>query len=109
VSGPGAFETRTAEQRTVLMDNAVAHQADAVSTRPRPVYTCEMARRIKAPVLITNGERSPHFFHVVTDELARCIGHAQRASLPASHSVPQEAGAEFDRVVLSFLADPGSD
>jgi pimeloyl-ACP methyl ester carboxylesterase len=104
VSGPGAFEQRSAEQKAMLMDNAVAHQVDAISSRPRPVYTCEMARRISVPVLITNGQRSPAFFHAVTDELARCIGHAKRASFPASHGVPQEAPAEFDDAVLSFLA-----
>lgn len=108
VSGEGAFEERTAEQKAMLMDNAVAHQVDAVSTRPRPIYTCEMAKRITVPVLISNGQRSPRFFHAVTDELASCIGHGRRVSLPASHGVPQEARAEFDRAVLSFLAEPSS-
>ena len=106
VSGPGAFEKRTAGQRAMLMDNAVAHQADAISTRRRPIYTCEMAKRIFMPVLITNGQNSPRFFHDVTDELARCIGHAERAAFPASHGVPQEARTEFDRTLLSFLAGP---
>jgi non-heme chloroperoxidase len=106
VSGPGAFEARTAEQKAMLMDNAVAHQVDAISTRPRPIYTCEMAKRISVPVLISNGQRSPHFFHAVTDELARCVGHAERAAFPASHGVPLEAPAEFDEAVLSFLAQP---
>jgi non-heme chloroperoxidase len=106
VSGPGAFEARTAEQKAVLMDNAVAHQVDAISTRPRPIYTCEMAKRISVPVLITNGQRSPHFFHAVTDELARCVEHAERKAFPASHGVPLETTAAFDEAVLSFLAQP---
>lgn len=58
VSGEGAFETRDQGNREMLLDNAIAHQADAVSSRPRPVFTCDMARRITAPTLISNGDRT---------------------------------------------------
>ena len=85
------------------MDNAIAHQADALSTRPRPNYTCAMARRITIPVLITNGDHSPRFFHAVTDVLARCIPGAERASFVASHGVPGEQPELFAYAVLGFL------
>lgn len=103
VSGPGVYESRSRSERAMLMDNAVAHQADALSQRPRPVYTCAMARKITAPVLITNGNRSPAFFHRIADELARCVPHARRASFDASHGVPLESPDSFGDAVLAFL------
>ena len=90
VSGPGAFETRSEANREMLIDNAVAHQADAVSSRPRPVFTCDMAQRITAPTLISNGDKSPAFFHAVTAQLANCVPHNTHVSFNASHGVPLE-------------------
>lgn len=105
VSGEGTFAARDQEAQTRLMDNAIAHQADAVSTRPRPIYTCAMAAKIRAPILITNGSHSPRFFHAVTDKLASCVRGAERASFDASHGVPAEQPRHFAEAVLSFLRD----
>jgi pimeloyl-ACP methyl ester carboxylesterase len=58
---------------------------------------------IIVPVLITNSERSPRFFHVITDKLAECIKGAQRASFIASHRVPAEEPELFGQAVLNFL------
>jgi pimeloyl-ACP methyl ester carboxylesterase len=103
VSGPNTLEGRTPAVRVMMMDNAVAHQADALSTRPRPVFTCEMARRITAPTLITNGDRSPAFFHAIADQLARCLPNSERASFDASHTVPLEAQPAYDEAVVAFF------
>jgi non-heme chloroperoxidase len=103
VSGPNAFDGRSAVVRDMMMANAVAHQADAVSERPRPTFTCEMARRISAPTLISNGDRSPNFFHVITDQLAICIPTNERATFHASHTVPIEDSAAYDRSILAWL------
>lgn len=103
VNGPGAFESRTVAEQKMLLENAVAHEADAVSTRPRPAYSCAMARRITVPVLITNGGHSPPFFHVITDILSRCILHAKGASFPSSHGLPREQPKLFADEVLKFL------
>jgi non-heme chloroperoxidase len=103
VSGPGALESRSRAVRAMMLDNAVAHQADATSKRPRPVFTCEMAKRIAVPTLISNGDRSPAFFHTVADQLAQCLPNSERASFRASHTVPLEAQEAFDLAVLRFF------
>jgi len=103
VSGPGVFESRNRTVREMMMANAVAHQADARSERPRPVFTCEMARRLTAPTLISNGDRSPGFFHAVTDRLAGCIPHSERLTFHASHTVPLEDQRAFDVAILAWL------
>lgn len=87
-----------------MLDNAFAHAADAISTRPRPVFTCEMAKRITTPVLISQGTRSPAYFAAVIDELERCLPIRERVRIDASHGVPSENPKDFDAAVLAFLA-----
>ena len=103
VSGPQAFASRSRNIREMMMDNAVAHQADALSQRPRPVFTCDMARRVTAPTLISNGDRSPGFFHAVTDRLAGCIPHNERLTFHASHTVPLEDQQSYDKAIIAWL------
>ena len=103
VSGRGALDGRSQSIRDMMMANAVAHQADAMTARPRPVFTCDMARKITAPTLISNGDRSPGFFHVVTDQLARCIPTNERATFHASHTVPLEDRRSYDRTIVAWL------
>jgi hypothetical protein len=50
-------------------ENVASYQADATTKRPRPVFTCEMAKAIKAPILLSDGERSPKFFYWIIDQL----------------------------------------
>lgn len=104
VGGPGGYERRTAAQLQMMRDNALAHVADATTSRPRPVFTCEMAKRIAAPVLITRGDRSPAYFHAVADALARCLPNVRQRTLSASHNGPGEDPGGFAAAVNAFLA-----
>lgn len=103
VGGPGTYDRRPEAVRRMMIGNAAAHQAEARSTS-RAVFTCDMAGRITAPVLLTNGERSPPFFHRITEQLERCLPNEERVSIPgASHTVPAEQPDAFARAVLAFL------
>lgn len=105
VGGPGTYERRSESDRKMMSDNALSSVADAISTRPRAVFTCDMARRISAPTLVTNGERSPDFFHRIVDELERCLPQRTRVTIPgSSHTVPGEAPHAYDEAVLAFIA-----
>src|SRR5262249_12327797 len=55
VSGPGDYEQRPEAQKQMMRDNAAAHVADAIASRPRPVFTSDMARALSVRALITNG------------------------------------------------------
>ena len=104
VGGAGAYERRSDADKKMNRDNAAAAQADATTTRPRPVFTCEMARSISAPVLLSSGERSPKFFHLITDQLANCLPNRERIVVAgSSHTVPSESPEAWDRDVLAFL------
>jgi pimeloyl-ACP methyl ester carboxylesterase len=104
VGGPGAFERRSDADKQMNRDNAASAQADAITARPRPVFTCEMAKTISAPVLLSNGERSPKFFHLITDQLANCLANRERIVIAgSSHTVPSENPEAWRQDVLAFL------
>lgn len=104
IGGPGAYERRTDAQKKMNMDNVASYQADATTKRPRPVFTCDMARKITAPTLLSNAERSPPVFHLVVDQLERCLPARERVEIPASgHTVPWENPEAYDQAVLAFM------
>ena len=105
VGRPGTYDRRSETERRMMMDNALERVADArVSSQPT-AFTCEMAKRITAPTLLTNGAESPEIFHRIVDELERCMPNRERVVIPdASHTVPGENPKRFDEAVLAFLA-----
>lgn len=105
VGGPGTYDRRSESDRKMMSDNALSSVADVTTTRPRPVFTCDMAKRISAPTLVTNGERSPEFFRRIVDELERCLPQRTRVTIPdSSHTVPGEAPHAYDDAVVAFIA-----
>jgi non-heme chloroperoxidase len=103
VGGPGTYERRTAEQKAMMLDNLAAHIADATAKRQRPDFTCAMAQRIRVPVLLVSGTRSPAFFHRIVERLSACLPNERRAAILSSHTVPGENPAAFQQNVLTFL------
>jgi non-heme chloroperoxidase len=105
VGGAGAFNRRSEADQRMALDNALAHVADTLSKQPRAPFGCDAAKRITAPALLTNGERSPKFFHRIVDELARCLPRSERVIVPiASHTVPTENAESYAQAVLGFLS-----
>src|SRR2546425_10342811 len=45
---------------------------------------CRRACRIRHSVLLLSGERSPRVFHVITEELARCLAAAVVVTVPGA-------------------------
>lgn len=104
VSGPGAYERRSDADKKMNMDNVASFQADATSKRPRPVFTCEMAKAIGAPTLLSNGERSPAFFYRIIDQLEICLPSRERVVVGgSSHTVPAENPDAYREAVFAFL------
>jgi pimeloyl-ACP methyl ester carboxylesterase len=104
VGGPGAYERRSDAHKKMNLDNVASYQADATTKRPRPVFTCEMAKAISAPALLSNGERSPKFFYLIMDQLENCLSNRERIVVAgSSHTVPSETPAAYDQAVLAFL------
>jgi non-heme chloroperoxidase len=104
VGGPGAYERRSDADKKMNLDNAASYQADATTKRPRPVFTCEMAKAMTAPTLLSNGERSPKFFYRIIDQLEVCLPNRERIVVAgSSHTVPAENPDAYNQAVLTFL------
>jgi non-heme chloroperoxidase len=104
VGGPGAYERRSDADKKMNLDNVASFQADATTKLPRPVFTCEMARAISAPTLLSSGERSPKFFYLIMDQLERCLPNRERIVVAgSSHTVPSESPDAYGQAVLAFL------
>jgi pimeloyl-ACP methyl ester carboxylesterase len=104
VGGPGAYDRRSAADKKMNSDNAASYLADATTKRPRAAFTCDMAKTITAPVLLSNGERSPKFFFKIIDQLEVCLPNSERIVIAgSSHTVPAENPVAYDGAVLAFL------
>ena len=104
VGGPGAYERRSDADKKMNLENVASYQADATTNRPRPVFTCEMAKAIIAPTLLTAGERSPQMFHRVVDQLMVCMPNAEKMEIAGcSHSVPSDNPSDYDQALLDFV------
>ncbi|MBR1121874.1 alpha/beta hydrolase [Bradyrhizobium lablabi] len=104
VGGPGAYERRSDAEKKMNLDNLASYQADVTTKRPRPVFTCEMAKAITAPTLLSSGERSPKFFYLITDQLESCLPRRERIVISgSSHTVSSEQPEAYNQAVLSFL------
>ena len=76
VIGRPAFDHLPAERRQMIMDNAAELSAETRSSNLFSSFDCAIARRIVRPVLLVTGELSPPMFHVIVQELARCLPQA---------------------------------
>lgn len=105
VGGPGSWARRADIERRMNFDNALANVADQISPRPRAPFTCDMARGIATPTLLSQGERSPRFFNVIVSILDQCLPTRERVTIPqASHNVPRDNPTAYQDAVLAFFA-----
>jgi len=69
-----------------------------------PALSCPDVSRIRNSVLLVNGERSPRMFHLVTEELARCLAAEEVVTIPgAGHTSYLDNPASFNAAVFGFL------
>lgn len=105
VMGGGAFDLLSPAGRRMIMDNAAEMRAETLADNYFPLFTSEDATRIDRPALLLNGEHSPRLFHMIIDELARCLPRATKAVIPhAPHVVHVGNPTAYNATVLDFLA-----
>jgi len=102
--GAGAFAQLPAEVHDLIMDNADAFQKETASTRAFTPFTCDDAAVVTTPTLLLCGGSSLRMFHLVVDELARCLPDNECVRLPeTSHDIPAERAADFNELVTRFI------
>jgi len=107
INGKGSFDLLPQAYRGRIMDNAPAMKAQLYAPEQVlfPTFTCKDARKIHKPTLLLVGELSPKMFHLIIDELERCMVNKERTIIhDASHSMHYGNPKVFNEIVLTFLA-----
>jgi len=107
--GPGAYDLMPESARGMLRDNHAELLAEARAPLPglAPSYTCADARRVAAPVLLVDGDRSPAFLREMTDRIQACLPGAERRTVPgAAHAVHAQQVQAFNALAEGFLQEP---
>ena len=69
-----------------------------------PDISCDDLRKIKTPVLLVTGDKSPLFVTSIINELDRCLTNREKATLRnTSHGLEFENPVEFNKAVLDFI------
>jgi pimeloyl-ACP methyl ester carboxylesterase len=105
ILGMDVFDQLPQFIRGSIMNNALELKAELSAPNLFPTFTCEDARKIKMPTLLLTGELRPNMFHLITDELERCMVNKERAIiLGASHTMHAGNPLAYNKTVLAFLA-----
>jgi len=111
VSGRGAYERIPPVMRALQMDNVRELKAEMEAWGRHGMRwgylidpSCASLGQLRIPALLVGAERSPLWFHLILDELGRCLPQVQRVTIPnASHSMASGNPPAFNDAVLSFL------
>jgi pimeloyl-ACP methyl ester carboxylesterase len=92
------------EFREAMMVNSPELRAIVLTKDPYPDVACDQLQKIKVPVLLVGGDRSPAALKATTNQLDRCLDGNELAILPnASHGLQNENPSEFNKIVLRFI------
>lgn len=105
VIGDSLFFSKLPQQyRDIMMANTPELKGILFSTNSFPPLTCDDLKKIKVPVLLLTGDRSPLFFISISGELNRCLSNKESVTLPnSSHGLEFENPADFNKIVLGFI------
>ena len=104
VAGRGAFDRLSTSGQRMILDNAPEMQAETRSRDIFPALTCQDVAALDRPVLLLNGELSPRLFHLIIDELARCLSRVKKAVIPhTSHAIHVGNPVAYYAAMREFL------
>jgi non-heme chloroperoxidase len=102
--GMGSFDRLSGRVKKAMLQNAVSLRAQIEV--PFQDFSCGDARRVVAPCLILDGERSQPMFRLGNDQLQQCLPHWERIVVPnASHVMHASNPSSFNQIVMAFLAE----
>lgn len=107
LGAPNAFDRLPPEARSYFLRHSfeMRRELAADPRRLSPDFTCQQLNRIATPVLLLQGQRSPQMFHVINQELARCMLTETVMMIPgAGHGMQADQPATYNQTVLRFLA-----
>ena len=102
--GPGAWAKRSEARKAVNRDNARTLLGQV--NEARKPYARAEAEGIRIRTLLVGGDQSQPQFGRILDALEGAMPNATRVTIPrAAHSVQADNPADFNAVVLDFLAE----
>jgi non-heme chloroperoxidase len=102
----GQFDALQPDRRAALLHLAFALRLELAAAPDvyTPSLACQDVAGIRSSVLLVTGQRSPRRYHVIEDELERCLRTAEVVTVPgADHRVPSANPQFFNQAVLTFL------
>ena len=100
------FSKASKKQQNLMTDNITELKGMVFSENPFPVLDCEDLKKLKTPVLLIKGDRSPKILTAIIDELAKCIEKNELKVLSnSSHGLEFENPKEFNKIVLQFIGN----
>ena len=100
----GTFDRLSPAGQRMILDNAPEMQAETVAQDFFPALTCSDVATLDRPALLLNGELSPRLFHLIIDELARCLPQSTKAVIPrTSHAIHVGNPSAYIAAVLEFF------
>ena len=105
VMGDSLYYDRLSQKdRDIMMANFPEAKGILLGKDNFPLVVCDDVKKIKAPVLLLKGDKSPAIFSVMIEELNRCLSNREVATLTnTSHGLEYESPAEFNKTVLGFI------
>jgi len=98
------FSKMPARARETMMDNTLELRGEVFTKNLFPPITCDDIRKIKTPVLLLQGDRTPLLFTSIISVLDSCLTNKEIKVLPnASHGLEFENPSEFNKTVLGFI------
>lgn len=107
IGGSGRYERLDEDIQRAMLDNALSHAADAIAKESPPLFSCELAKKIKAPVLLVNGSKSLPMFKRINEELRNCLMNNELVEISATHAGPMDNPRAFDKAVREFIRERG--
>jgi pimeloyl-ACP methyl ester carboxylesterase len=98
------YDKLSQKDRDIMIANVSEIRAIVLGKDNFPVVGCDDVKKIKAPVLLLKGDKSPVIFSLMMEELNRCLSNREVATLTnTTHGLEYENPAEFNKTVLAFI------
>lgn len=103
LQGAGNYDGLDEDIQNMMLANAPAQAADAMTKTPPMLFTCDLAQKITAPTLVTLGKTSLPMFQRIVDELMQCMPNNEQIVISGAHDAPIDNPRAFNKAVQAFL------
>lgn len=104
VLGESGYDQLPEDVKAIMMDNALALKAELLGPGFPDEFPKKEARILQVPTLLVYAEKSPKFFHSISDKLFKLLPNGQQVFIAdASHDMHEENPEVYNEKVLEFL------